>query len=162
LQRLISDPNCRLNWNSTQRGAGGPDIGPIQSVACASNAKGDLHVCAIDRSGALWHTIRWWDDGHYVKFFAPAKRQTLSLSPEPNGPVIDVPFAQVSCALSANGVLQACITGPVVEKGLLYFSFRNPDGHWFGFEDVKQRLNLGGYPISIGAARVTRARIPRV
>src|SRR5262249_60443908 len=52
--------NWQPSWGDVQsQEPQGPDIHPDSAVACAANQGGDLHVCAIGKSGKLWHTIQF-------------------------------------------------------------------------------------------------------
>src|SRR5262249_43935961 len=58
----------------------GPSIGPTPYVACATNAQGDLDICAIDAQGGLWHTIRR-ADGSWPQAFGDVQAETTKVGP---------------------------------------------------------------------------------
>jgi hypothetical protein len=113
-----------------------PGIGPTPRVACATNQQGDLHVCAIDGKGGLFHTVRS-ADGRWPAAFGDVESQTHR-----QGPYSDAPFSDVACATDQNGTLIVCAIDNVV--GHIWWTFRRADGLWFEFRDVFRLLNLGG------------------
>src|SRR5215475_1019429 len=76
------------------------DPKPIDSSACASTISDDLHICAIDPQGVLWHTIRQADDTWPFPF-GHVQAQTNLIGPNQGiGPTL-----RVACATNQNGDL---------------------------------------------------------
>ena len=116
-------------------GMAGPNIGPTPYSACATNAQGDLHICAIDGQGGLWHTIRR-ADGSWPQAFGNVQAQTRLV-----GPSIG-PTPYVACATNDQGDLHICATD--AQAGL-WRTIRRADGIWpSAFEDI--RAAVGGLP----------------
>jgi hypothetical protein len=115
----------------------GPGIGRTPYVACATNSQGDLHVCAIDAQGGLWHTIRR-PDGTWPFAFGDVQAQTRLVGPNPGiGPT-----PHIACATNSAGDLHVCA---VNAHGGLFHTIRRPDGTWpFAFGDVN--AEVGGLP----------------
>jgi hypothetical protein len=116
-------------------------IGPTPMVACAAAPSGDLHICAIDVNGGLWHTIRQATGPTWPFRFGDVQAQTRQVGPNPGiGPT---PY--VACAVDPSGDLHVCATDL---SGGLWHTIRKADKTWpFAFGNV---------------LAVTRGSIPRV
>ncbi|PTL80858.1 hypothetical protein DAT35_26350 [Vitiosangium sp. GDMCC 1.1324] len=113
-------------------------IGPTPHVACSTNAAGDLHVCAIDVNGGLWHTIRK-ADGTWPFAFGDVQAQTRRVGPNIG------PTPYVACSADPSGDLHVVV---VDLNGGLRHTIRKNDGSWpFAFGDV---------------LAVTKAAVPKV
>ncbi|HZR42565.1 MAG TPA: hypothetical protein VFB12_20760 [Ktedonobacteraceae bacterium] len=114
----------------------GSHIGPIQQVACATNPNRDLHICAIDRAGNLWHTIRR-ADGTWSFPFLNVQDQALGsrVGATPG----------VACAANPNGDLHICTLD---FPGTLWHTMRRADGTWpFPFSRVQDQTARAGSQI---------------
>ena len=118
-------------------------IGPTPVVACATAVNGDMHVCAIDEGGGLWHTIRR-ADGSWPFAFGDVQAQTRLVGPNPGiGPT-----PRVACAVNAQGDLHVCA---IDKNGGLWHTIRRADGSWpFAFGDVQAQTRLVGPNPGIG------------
>jgi hypothetical protein len=118
-------------------------IGPTPFVACAANSQGDLHICAIDAQGGLWHTIRR-ADGSWPSAFGDVQAQTRLVGPNQGiGPT-----PSVACATNSQGDLHICA---VDGQGGLWHTIRRADGTWpFAFGDVQAQTRLVGPNPGIG------------
>ncbi|GHO84945.1 hypothetical protein [Dictyobacter formicarum] len=85
-------------------------------VDCATIGE-NLHVCAIDRNGILWHTIRF-ANGTWQSFFGNVNDQ------ESNGKTLR--FTSVGCA-SIGGDLHVTATD---RNGVLWHTIRFSNGTW--------------------------------
>jgi hypothetical protein len=120
-----------------------PGIGPTPRVACTVNGQGDLHVCAIDTNGGLWHTIRL-ANGNWPFAFGDVQAQTRKVGP--NAGIGPTP--RVACAVNAQGDLHVC----AIDKDAgLWHTIRSVDGSWpFAFGDVQRQVRLVGPNPGIG------------
>jgi hypothetical protein len=133
--RLANGSWVRFGDVQAQTSLLGPSIGPTSYVACATDAQGDLHICAVDEHGGLWHTIRR-ADGTWPQAFGDVQAQTTNV-----GPSIG-PTPHVACATNAQGDLHICA---IDAQGGLWHTVRRADGSWpFAFGDVQAQTRLSG------------------
>jgi hypothetical protein len=129
-----------------QTSRNGPNIGPIAELSCAASLTGHLHLCLVDQSGNLWHTIRN-SDGTWPFAMGDVQAQT-----SPHGPHVG-PIAKASCATNQDGDLHVCITD---RRGGLWHTIRSFNGEWpFPFGDVQSQTRLAGRDIGLPLDRVT-------
>jgi hypothetical protein len=125
-----------------QTGSDLPNAGTInQRIACATNLQGDLHICLIDKTGNLWHTIRL-ANGTWPYGLGDVQNQTRRL-----GTDIHSPLREIACSTSPTGELHICVVTSGSNK--LWYTFRDPNGNWYRFEDVAQDLGYEGNVVSV-------------
>jgi hypothetical protein len=118
-------------------------IGTTPNVACATNHNGDLHICAIDRNGGLWHTIRL-ANGTWPYAFGDVQHETRKIGP--NGGIGPTPI--VACAINQNGDLHICA---IDRNGGLWHTLRLANGTWpYAFGDVQHETRKIGPNAGIG------------
>ena len=118
-------------------------IGPTPNVTCAANAKGDLHILAIDQNGGLWHTVRM-ADGTWPSAFLDVQSQTRKVGP--NDGIGPTPY--VACAANATGDLHILA---IDQNGGLWHTIRTADGTWpFAFADMQSQTRKVGPNDGIG------------
>jgi hypothetical protein len=96
------------------------DRGAIVAAACAGNAAGELHLCAVSSDGHLWHTIRRADGTWFL--FGDVEGQAGDRGV----------FLDVDCTV-INNELHVC---GVTNDGHLWHTIRRIDGSWTPFIDV--------------------------
>jgi hypothetical protein len=115
--------NWQPSWGDVQTQLPqGPDIRPIQALACAATPQDDLHVCALDQNGTLWHTIRF-AAGNWQPLWGDVQSQIVQ------GPDIR-PIARISCGATPQGDLQICSTD---QSGNVWHTIRFAAGNWQPF-----------------------------
>jgi len=93
---------------------------------------GGLHICAIDQSGVIWHTIRN-PNGSWQPAFGNVNDQHSNGS--------SLRFTKVSCTGTASGKLHVCATD---QSGVIWHTIRNPNGSWQpAFGDVNDQHSNG-------------------
>ncbi|GER92121.1 hypothetical protein KDW_62830 [Dictyobacter vulcani] len=113
---------------------------------CAISGE-NLHVCAIDRNGTLWHTIRF-ADGSWARSFGNVNNQ------ESNGSALR--FTDVGCA-TIDGNLHVTA---VAESGILWHTIRFTDGSWapaFGNVNNQESTTSGLRFTDVDCANVANA-----
>jgi hypothetical protein len=96
----------------------------------------DLHVCAVDTSGIIWHTIRF-ADGSWVPQFG-------NVNKESNGG--NLRFFNVSCA-AIGGDLHICAVTTSEPHGQIWHTIRFANGSWqTQFTNVNKESNGGTLP----------------
>ncbi|MEV0528693.1 S8 family serine peptidase [Streptomyces sp. NPDC050439] len=106
------------------------DIGSVVKVACAGVGD-ELHVCAVNADGRLWHTIRRADGSWFP--FGDVEGQAGDI-----GEATDI-----ALAAGANGQVHLCV---VNAEGRLWHTIRFADGSWQNpFGDIEaQTGDVGG------------------
>ncbi len=106
----------------------GPIIDSVDSIACAANKGGDLHICAIVSAGTVpvWlaHTIRY-SGGSWQPFWGDVQAQVIPLGLTVNQP------AEVSCCFDQAGNLHVCVFDT---SGEVWFAVRRASGEWIAFD----------------------------
>ena len=121
----------------------GRDIGRTPYVACATSSQGDLHVCAIDENGGLWHTIRR-PDGTWPFGFGDVQAETRRVGPSLG------PTSFVACATSQQGDLHVCV---IDRKGELWHTMRLANGSWpSAFVNIGREISQVQLDAGIGSA----------
>jgi hypothetical protein len=150
-ERTCHAPSGRL-WHTIQMADGSwpfafgdveaqmkPDLGNVFRAACAADQLFNLHVCAIDAKGVLWHTIRKVDGSWQPSFGdvkAATKTKNLRATP------------RVACATNQVGDLHVCV---IDDHGGLWHTIRMADGSWpFAFGDVQAETRKVGPNPGIG------------
>jgi len=113
--------------------------GPIARVSTAQ-INGELHVCAVDTNGNLWHAIR-----HTNSWTAFGDVKGQSCNP---GAFIDVTAAEVAGELHVVGT-----TSFFFGSGIWHV-IRHADGSWTKFGDVKAQCGNPGLALQLDAAGV--------
>ena len=118
-----------------------PAIGPTRRVACALDESGELHVCALDQNGRLWHTIRRADRSWPFQF-ANVGTETAIAGPNPTAP-----FGEIACAVhrGPNANLHLCATTAVRGQrtdGQVWHTTRRVNGTWSKFTNVFETVNV--------------------
>jgi hypothetical protein len=115
----------------------GPNVGGVAQVACAASL-GQLHLCVVDQTGNLWHTIRA-ADGTWPFPMGDVQAQTSV-----HGPRIGQ-IVNTSCATDQDGNLHLCV---VNQAGVLWHTIRSFDGTWRDpFGDVLSQTGDIGLPL---------------
>ncbi len=114
--------------------------GPIARVSTAQ-INGELHVCAVDTNGNLWHAIR-----HTNSWTAFGDVKGQSGNP---GAFIDVTAAEVAGELHVVGT-----TSFFFGSGIWHV-IRHADGSWTKFGDVKAQCGNPGLALQLDAAGVS-------
>jgi hypothetical protein len=93
------------------------DPGRFQSVTCAAEPGGTLHVCGSTTDSGVWHTLRR-PDGSWAPVFGDVKSAVGS----------DVgAFLAIGCGVDSADTLHLCGVDP---DGWLLHTLRRPDGSW--------------------------------
>jgi hypothetical protein len=109
------------------------DPGRVRGTACAADAAGVMHICAITDDGGMWHTLRE-ADGTWQPFFGDVKAAAGDRGA----------FESLACAAEPDGSLHVC--GSTADTGV-WHTLREP-GSWTGFADVKAVVgsDAGAFP----------------
>jgi hypothetical protein len=121
-----------VNWAT-----GAPDSLQFTTVGVA-NVNDELHVCATDASGGVWHAIRS-ENGGWTQF-GNVLWQT-------GGPPDGSPVVDVDCA----GIGSAMHIAMVTQSGGLYHSYRFSGG-WQGLGDVQSVVGYIGQATKVTIA----------
>ena len=144
----------------------GPNIGPIDWVACATNSKGDLHVLATDANWKLWHTIRlanggWSDAFRDVQAQLPVQHTSTGIGLSLGIGLISI----VACATNSGDDLHVLALD---RNQKLWHTIRQANSTWADpFGDVQAQTSrhltniIGGLSPNIGKiANVASATNP--
>jgi hypothetical protein len=99
----------------------------------------DVHLCAVNDAGGLWHTVRN-DDGSWLRF------GDVEAQAGDRGRITRVAIAAIG------GSLHVCATDAA---GGLWHTARRPDGSWLPFDDVKARAGNRGRMTQVAIAAVS-------
>ena len=117
------------------------DRGPFADVACSS-IRHDLHVCAVDEEGGLWHTIRFEHSGTWQEF------RDIEQAAGERGQ-----FARVSCGADyCEPDLHVCA---VTSDGDLWHTIRRErQGRWEAFSKVEVEARVVGRFVDVSCDMV--------
>jgi hypothetical protein len=103
-----------------------PNIGKLDSVACATNSAGDLRVLAgLEEPGKIWHTIRR-ADGSWPYPFGDVEAVTSNIG------------ATLGCACATNAAGDLHVLTSSDPQGKIWHTIRRADGSWpYPFGDVE-------------------------
>jgi len=139
-----------------------PNIGPIFSADCSADHNGELHVCAVNQNGKLWHTIRHEADptlagilGRNIDAndrtwdaFGDVLAEASALGPTP-----EIPLGEIACAARRawNTDFHICVvTAPWGQKaGQIWNTFRQPDGLWRSFTYIQEVAKILGSALNV-------------
>ena len=96
------------------------DMGELTAVGTTA-AAGELHVCAVNGAGRLWHTIRH-ADGTWQPFG------------DIEGQTGDMGELRAAAAGAVGGDVHVCL---VNDAGRLWHTIRHADGTWQPFGDIE-------------------------
>ena len=116
------------------------DMGTLREAAAAAAVGEDLHVCAVNAQGRLWHTIRFGADGTW-QLFGDVEGQTGEMG-----------LLREAATAAMGEDLHVCA---VNAQGRLWHTIRfGADGTWQTFDDVEGQTGEMGTLRAVAATAI--------